>query len=349
MVKSAPRRVFLWVLLTAVTLTALTLACGRTGGSEPTTLRLGYFPNLSHATALVGIESGLFAKHLPPGLTLQTFTFNAGPAAIEALFAGGIDATFVGPNPALNGYIRSRGEALRVIAGATSAGASLVVRPDIQSVAGLRGKKIATPQLGNTQDVALRHWLKTQGLATTTTGTGDVSIMPQENAQTLDTFRSGQIDGAWVPEPWATRIVLEGGARILVEERDLWPGGQFVTTHLVARTEFLRDHPAAIEGLLRGHVEATKTLVDKPAESQQAANQALTKLTGRGLPPEVVSTAWTRLAFTVDPLAASLRQSASNAAELGLLDMGGMSLDGLYDLTLLNKVLQGNGQPEVRS
>ena len=156
------------------------------------------------------------------------------------MFADAIDITFIGPNPAINAYAKSNGEAVRVISGSTSGGAFLVVRPDINTAQDLKGKKIATPSLGNTQDVALRAWLKSNGLATDTAGGGDVSVVPQENAQTLETFIAGTIDGAWVPEPWATRLIQDGGAKVLVDERDLWPDGKYVTTHLLVATKFLR-------------------------------------------------------------------------------------------------------------
>jgi NitT/TauT family transport system substrate-binding protein len=197
------------------------------------TLRLGYFPNVTHASALVGVGAGIFADKLGPDVRVETKSFNAGGAAIEALFGDAIDATYVGPNPAINGYVKSKGQALRIVSGATSGGAFLVVRPEIGGAADLRGKKLATPQLGQTQDVALRSWLKAQGLRTDAQGGGDVSVLPQENAQTLELFKSGDIDGAWVPEPWATRLVQEGGAKVLVDERTLWPDGKFVTTQLV--------------------------------------------------------------------------------------------------------------------
>src|SRR4051794_21987639 len=192
-----------------------TTAGGSAGGASSTasgetvTLRLGYFPNVTHATALVGVGSGIFADKLGPDVKLETQSFNAGGAAIEALFGGAVDATYVGPNPAINGFVKSKGDALRIVSGATSGGAFLVVKPDIQSSADLKGKKLATPQLGNTQDVALRSWLKGQDLQTDAQGGGDVSIVPQENAQTLDAFKAGDIQGAWVPEPWATRLIQE--------------------------------------------------------------------------------------------------------------------------------------------
>src|SRR6266540_2189592 len=212
-------------------------SAGSDGPSGATlTLRLGYFPNLTHATAIVGVEGGIFQEKLGNNVKLETSTFNAGPAAVEALNSGAVDATYIGPNPAINAYAQSGGEAIRIVSGATSGGAFLVVKPSIKNAKDLKGKQIASPQLGNTQDVALRTWLKKKGLKTDPAGGGDVSIVPQENAQTLDLFKQGQIDGAWVPEPWATRLVDEGGGKILVNESTLWPQGRYVTTQLIVRT-----------------------------------------------------------------------------------------------------------------
>ena len=187
------------------------------------TLNLGFFPNVTHAPALVGVENGLFADALGDGVELNTFTFNAGTEATEALFAEAIDITFIGPNPAINAFAQSDGTAIRIISGSTSGGAYLVVKPEITSVEQLAGKTLATPSLGNTQDVALRAWLKENGYETTPEGGGDVAILPQSNSTTLEAFIGGAIDGAWVPEPWATRLIQEGGGTVLVDERDLWP------------------------------------------------------------------------------------------------------------------------------
>ena len=205
------------------------------------------------------------------------------PQAVEALFNGALDATYIGPNPAINAFAQSQGQAVRIISGATSGGAALVVKPEIADAAGLAGKKLATPQRGNTQDVALRAWLSDQGFKTDLEGGGDVSIVPQENAQTLETFRSGAIDGAWVPEPWVSRLVNEGGGKVLVDEASLWPGGQFVTTHLIVRTEFLKDHPAAVRKLLEAQVAANEFVNTKPAEAKALANQGIEKITQKPL------------------------------------------------------------------
>jgi NitT/TauT family transport system substrate-binding protein len=309
------------------------------------TLKLGYFPNITHATAIVGVESGIFQKALGPGVTFTVSSFNAGPAASEALLNGAIDATFIGPNPAINAFAKSKGAAIRIIAGATSGGAHLVVRPEITSAADLRGKKLASPQLGNTQDVALRTWLADNGLVTTKEGGGDVSILPQDNAQTLDAFKSGQIDGAWVPEPWATRLVQEGGGKVLVDEKTLWPGGQYVTTHLIVRTDYLQAHPDIIRALLAGEIEANDLVNSDPAQAQALTNRGIKKITTKTIADKVITAAWPNLTFTVDPIASSLKGSADHATQVGLLDP--VDLTGIYDLTLLNELLQAAGKPPV--
>lgn len=322
-----------------------TTSAGAAGEKEaPTTVRLGYFPNVTHATAIVGVEKGIFQEKLGDD-KLETATFNAGPAAVEAIFSGAIDATYVGPNPAINAFAKSKGEAIRIISGATSGGAALVVKPDIAKAADLKGKKVATPQLGGTQDVALRSWLKDQGLATTPEGGGDVSVVPQENAQTLETFKSGAIVGAWVPEPWATRLVTEGGGKVLVDESSLWPNGEFVTTQLIVRTAFLKEHPQAVKRLLEGQVAANDFIAKNEAEAQSLVNQGIEKITSKRLADAVITGAWKNLRFTNDPIASSLATSAKHAEDIGLLDK--VDLKGIYDLRLLNEVLKAAGEDEV--
>lgn len=327
---------------------AATLAgCG--GDSTPDTgspvLRLGYFANVTHAPALVGLEQGFIANALGPDVKLELRTFNAGPEAVEAIFSDALDVSYVGPNPAINAFAKSRGTAIRIVAGATSGGAALVVKPEITQAAQLKGAKLATPQRGNTQDVALRAWLAHQGLKSDLEGGGDVSISPMPNAQTLETFRAGEIQGAWVPEPWATRLVLEGGGSVLVDERSLWPEGRFVTTHVIVRTQFLKDHPDLVSRFLRGHVEAVGFLNADPAAARAIVNEGIEKLTGKALPAAVIERAWQSLAFTVDPIASSLRKSAQDATEVGLLDP--VDLKGIHDLAPLNALLTAAGQPPV--
>lgn len=338
-------------------LLALALAAGACGGSkssssssgnaEAPVLRLGYFPNVTHATAIAGVERGLFAQALGPKTKLQTSTFNAGPAAVEAIFSNALDASYVGPNPAINAWSRSKGQAIRIISGATSGGALLVVKPAITDPAQLKGKKVASPQLGGTQDVALREWLNGKGLKTTPQGGGDVSIVPQENAQTLDTFKANQIDGAWVPEPWATRLVREGGGHVLVDERSLWPNGDFVTTQLVVRTEFLKKYPGTVQKLLRGQVQANDFVNQNPQQAQQVVNDGIAKITGKKLDPAVITGSWANMTFTDDPVASSLKASAQHAEQVGLLEK--VDLKGIYDLGPLNTALRDAHEKEVKA
>src|SRR4051812_21040514 len=328
--------------------TALT-ACGddydkASASGEASAIRLGYFPNITHAPALIGVNKGFFKEAL--GSTkLEEKTFNAGPAAIEALFSGAIDATYIGPNPAINGWATSKGTALKIIAGSTSGGAGLVVKPGINSVADLKGKKIATPQLGNTQDVALRAYLKKNGLTADQQGGGDVSVLPQDNATAVQAFAQGAIDGAWVPEPNLSRMILESKGKLLVNEKDLWPNQQFVTTHLIVKQDFLKKYPATVKKLVQGHVAAVKYIADNGDKAQADANAQLEALSGKPLKPEVLKAAFANLSFTNDPIAPSLFTSAQHAQDVGLLKP--VELKGIYDLTILNEVLKADGQPTV--
>jgi NitT/TauT family transport system substrate-binding protein len=331
-------------LLTATALTACGDASSASTNGEAKTIRLGYFPNITHAPALVGVNKGFFQRAL--GSTkLEAKTFNAGPAAIEALFSGAIDATYIGPNPAINGWAQSKGTGLKIIAGSTSGGAGLVVKPGINGPADLKGKKIATPQLGNTQDVALRSWLKQNGLNADQQGGGDVSVLPQDNATALQAFAQGAIDGAWVPEPNLSRMILESQGKLLVNEKDLWPNGQFVTTHLIVTQEFLKKYPATVKKLLQGHIASVKYIQTNNADAQQAANAQLAALSGKPLKDNILAAAFKNLAFTNDPIASSLFTSAQHAQDVGLLKP--VDLKGIYDLGPLNELLKADGQPAV--
>ena len=314
---------------------------------EPTTLRLGYFPNVTHAPAIIGVEDGVFAAALGDDVELEPSTFDSGTDVIEAMFSGTLDASFIGPNPAINGYARSDGDALRIVAGTTSGGASLVVREGIDSPADLVGAKIATPSLGNTQDVALRAWLLDQGYETDTSGGGDVSITPQANADTLAAFQTGALDGAWVPEPWATRLVLEGEGHVLVDEAELWPAGRFVTTHLIVATSFLEEHPDVVRDLIAGLADAIDLANGDGTAAQQTTNAGIERITTTSLPEATITGAWENLEFTLDPIAASLRGSADDAVEVGLLEPVDLTAPGIYDLSLLNDVLAERGLPTV--
>lgn len=315
------------------------------GAAEAPELRLGYFANITHAIPLIGVANGTFAAELG-GTKLTTQIFNAGPAAVEAIFGGGIDAAYIGPNPSINAFAKSDGEAIRIIAGATSGGAQLVVRDGITSAEDLRGTTIATPQLGNTQDVALRAWLRSNGLQTSVKGgQNDLVIAPQENSQTLDLFKQGALDGAWVPEPWASRLVLDGGAHVLVNEADLWPGSQFVTTNLVVRTEFLTQYPGTVAKLLEAQLATTDWIAAHDDEARTQANDAIEALTSKKLSQQVLDRAWSNLRITNDPIATSVQASADHAVEAGV--SGKVDLHGIYDLTPLNDILRAHGLAAV--
>lgn len=322
-------------------------ACG--GGSPaasgaPAEVRLGYFPNLTHATAIVADKEGFFAKRLG-GSKLKVSTFNAGPAAVEALKSGAIDATYVGPGPATNAFIHSDGQALTVVAGAATGGTSLVVDPSIRSAADLKGKKVSSPQLGNTQDIALRYWLKQHGLKTDLQGGGDVSVLPQENAQIVDAFKQKLIAGAWVPEPYATRLVQAGG-KVLVDERDLWPGKKFAITVLAVRTDFLKAHPETVKALLAGDLDATDFIAKDPTKAQGDVADLIAKISGKPLKAAVIAAAWKQLSFTVDPVPSSLILGAQHAKQVGVLEKE-PKLDKLVDLSLLNQLLKERGKAQI--
>jgi NitT/TauT family transport system substrate-binding protein len=313
------------------------------------TMRVGAFPNITHAQAMVGKANGWFDKAMGPQVKVQWTSFNAGPSAIEALFGGAIDMTYVGPNPAINGYVRSNGEAVRVVAGVASGGASLVVRNDsgIQKPEDFHGKRVASPQFGNTQDVALRNWLKSHGMKTTDKG-GDVQIIPMANPDQLTLFLKKDLDAAWAPEPWATRLIHEGNGRLFVDERTLWPNGQFVIGLLVVNTKFLREHAELVKDWIRAEVDLTDWINSHPVESKKLLNQQIQAETGKALPTVVLDEAFGRMQVTYDPLHSALTTAAQQAFDDGFLGRQRPDLSRLYDLTLLNQVLAEKGKKAVQ-
>jgi NitT/TauT family transport system substrate-binding protein len=309
------------------------------------TVKLGYFPNLTHATALVGEQEGILQKELG-GTALRSTTFNAGPSEIEALNAGSIDIGFIGPSPAINGFTKSKGKNLRIVAGSASGGVKLVVNPEkIKTLDDLKGKKIATPQIGNTQDVAFLNWIAEKGWKTDAqSGKGDVSVVRTDNKITPDAYKSGSIDGAWVPEPTASRLLAQG-AKVLLDEATLWPDKQFVITHIIVSQKFLKEHPDVVEAVVRGSVKTNAWINANPDKAKLSANAKLKALTGKELPPEVLALSWPSIKFLDDPLAATLKTQAGYAVKAGLLKEP--DLNGIYDLTALNKVLKAEGAPAV--
>lgn len=301
-------------------------------------IKVGYFPNITHSQALVGMANGKFQERLGKEIKIGAKTFNAGPSEIEALFAGEIDLGYIGPSPAINGYIKSNGEALRIISGVTSGGAALVVQPELaeafkkEGVKALEGKKIASPQQGNTQDISLRHYLKENNLK------GKVEIIPIANADQLTMFSQKQLDGAWAPEPWAARLIKETSGKLLIDERNLWPDKKFCTANVIVNTKFLNEHPDLVKKWLQAHVELTKWINENPKEAQKVINSEIEKLTTKKLADEVLSLAWKRMDVTIDPVKSSVMTFSDSAYEEGFLGEKKPNLANLYDLKILNEI-----------
>ncbi len=308
-------------------------------------VRIGYFPNLTHATALVGLQEGLIEKELG-GTKIKPQAFNAGPSEIEALNGGSLDIGFIGPSPSINGYVKSKGSNLRIISGSASGGVKLMVNPDkIKTLDDLKGKKIATPQKGNTQDVAFLNWISEKGWKVDPeSGKGDVSVVRTDNKVTPDAFKQGSIDGAWVPEPTASKLVSDGGS-VLLDETALWPEKKFVITNIIVSQKFLKEHPDVVEAVLRGTVKTNEWINANPDKAKASANAKLEAESGKALDAKIIDPAWPSIQITDDPLASTLKTQAEWAVKAKLIEQP--DLAGIYDLTLLNKVLKAAGKPEV--
>ena len=301
--------------------------------AAPAEVRLGYFANLTHAQAVLGVSSGELARAVAPS-TLVTRLFNAGPSLIEALFAGEVDIGYIGPGPALNGFAKSRGQGLRIIAGAAANGVAIVARPGagIATLADLKGKRIATPQLGNTQDISARHYLVAE------LGQPDAdNVIPVPNAEQASMMANGEIDAAWAPEPWGALLVMKSGAVLLAEEKDLWPGKEFTLAVVITTPQFLAAHPDLVRNVLRVHRGWTDRLNRDSATYLPRLGDALNALTGKGLPPEVFATAFARTRFTDEPLESTLAAMAAWSYDLGFAKER-PDLTGLVDTTILREL-----------
>ncbi len=306
--------------------------------SAPVTVRLGYLANITHAPALIAVKNGYFTKELGSAGTVKSTIYTSGTQETTAILAGQLDAAYVGPNPAINAWQKSNGAAIKVISGVATGGASIVVKPSITAAAQLKGQSVATPSLGNTQDVAVRYWLKQQGLTTSATGGGDVTIKPTSpNSAAVLEFKSGQIAGASEPSPYDVEMVQDGGKVLLSE-----PG---VTTVLMVTQSFLSAHPAVVADLLKANLDALNYIKSSPAQAEQAANDELAAYTGKPLSSKVLDPAFKEITFTDDPDAASLTQDAQQATSVGLLKS--VSLTGIFDLDPLNSILSAADQPTV--
>ncbi len=337
---------------------AIVAAFAGPGGASTTkatspsgTLNLGYFDNVTHGPALVALQGGLLPRDLGPNVTVKTSIFSSGTPEVTAILSGALDAAYIGPGPAVTAYTQSHG-AVQVVSGVASGGAYFVVKPDITKASDLKGKTVASPGLANTQDIALRSWLKKQGLKTDTSGGGDVIIKPQDNAVTLQAFQQGPIAGAWVPEQWATRLIKEGGGHVLVDESTLWPQGKYATTELIVRTDYLKAHPDIVQRLVQANVEASD-LITKQATRAPSEGLAYAKIqndTGKPLDLSLITASFDHIAFGPDPIATSLQTSSKETVDLGLpgaVALTKADLKKLVNLKLLNKVLKAQGKATI--
>jgi NitT/TauT family transport system substrate-binding protein len=325
------------------------LSCAAPAPGQKVTIRAGHFPNITHAQGVLGQATGRFQQAMGDKATIDWKVFNAGPSAIEAMFAGELDLTYIGPNPAINGYVKSNGTALRIVCGACSGGAALVVRSDvpIAEPRDFEGRSLATPQLGNTQDVAARAWLLKNGMDWLERG-GKVRVQPLANPDQLTLFQKKEMDAAWTVEPWVSRLVQEGGGKVFLEEGDLWPARRYVTTHLIVAKKFLDQHPDLVRAWIEEHVRITDWINANREEAMRQLNAEIKQETGKALPVAILVSAFSRLELTDDPVSDSLMKSAEDAFALGFLGKDRPHLSGIYDLSILNDVRKTLGRPPLR-
>jgi NitT/TauT family transport system substrate-binding protein len=333
--------------LAAAALAAGLVSCSRAASTAPaqapaqapaTEVRVGYFPNVTHAPALIGVKKDFFKQQL--GTTkLTTQAFNAGPEEVTALLGNSLDVGFIGSGPAINAFTKSQGS-IQLVSGAVSGGAQLVVKPGITSPEQLKGKNIATPSLGNTQDVALKKWLADNKL------TDQVKITNLDNPKTLDAFKTGQVDGGWLPEPWASRLVLDAGATVFLDEKSLWPNGKFPSTVMIVRGGFLQQHPDTVRALIKGEAAAIDWATANQAEARTVVNNSLKELAGSTLSQAVLDRSFQGIELTLDPISAEFSQLAKDSVTAGIVKTPA-DLKGFADFGPLNEVLKASGKPAV--
>ena len=310
--------------------------------SNENKIRIAYFPNIGHAIPIVGMENGFFQNSLGDQITIETRVFDSGPQAIESLFGNSIDLAYVGPGPAINGFLNSENHNVKILAGAASGGASFIVHPDseINFASDFAGKKIAAPQIGNTQDVSLRNYLSENGLRTAEKG-GSVIVYNIANPDIYTLFVKGDIDGAWIPEPWATILVTELNGKRLFHEEDLWPNQEFASVLLIANADFVEKNPESIIDLLKSHHETATWINQNPIETRIIFNNFLNSHLGQSLSDDIVDVALSNIVITADPLPDSVYSFAEKANALGYLGRNGYDLSGIFYYFDTNS-LEGN-------
>lgn len=340
-------RFSLVLLLGISVLYGLTGCSSKKAENEAINVRVGYFPNITHSQALVGREQGTFQKAIGATNKIDWKLFNAGPAEVEALFAGAIDIGYIGPGPAINGYAKSKGD-LQIIAGATDAGAIFVSKKGlvIKNLKDLSGKKIAVPQFGNTQDLTLRSILSANGLKDKTKG-GTVEVRQAANADILTLLQKGDIDAALVPEPWGSRLIKEAKANIILDYKEVFIEGKYTTAVVVVRVEFLKDHPQIVENFIKNHVEVTDYINKNPDKAKAIVNKQITELTKKSIAKDVLDASFKRLTVTNDPEKDSVLDFVKASVKEGFLKSEPDTKD-LFNLTILNKVLKEKGLDQIK-
>mgnify|MGYP001587789252 FL=1 len=325
----------------AVAVAMIAFGTSASNSSPENTVRVAFFPNLGHSIAIVGTEKGIFAEKLGNQTVIETRLFDSGPQVIESIFANEIDLAYVGPGPAINGFLKSDGKALKILAGAASGGVSLVIHPNskIESVADFPRKRIAAPQIGNTQDISLRNYLYQNNLKPAEKG-GSIYVINVVNPDIFTLFSKGELDAAWVPEPWATRLVQQLGGIRLFQEKDLWPDQKFSSAELIVRSEFLEKHPDIVQKWVEAHVQTSDWINEHPVETKLIFNDFLKKKTGKTFPSEILNEAFSNLQITSDPIESSINTFAERANSLGYLGREGYSLEGIFYTEPLNSITE---------
>ena len=319
---------------------AIAMAVALSGGQEQSNqdkIRVAFFPSISHAAPIVGIENGIFERSIGQEIKIETKLFDSGPQVIESIFANSIDVAYVGPGPVINGFLKSNGNDIKILAGASSGGASFIIHPDsgLDSIENFDGKRIASPQISNSQDVSLRHYLASNNLQPVEKG-GTVFVLNISNPDIYTLFAKGEIDGAWVPEPWATMLVEELDGVRLFNEENLWPNEEFTSVLLIARTDYLEKNPELVKNWLKSHEETIAWINANPDKSKSIFEGFLKKHMGKSLPTKIIDESFSNLTITSDPIKSSVLIFAERADSLGYLGRDGYNLDGIFYQSDLN-------------
>ena len=314
-----------------VALSALGVAFNSSDTTHENKLRIAYFPNIGHAVPIVGIEQGYFADDLGSEIEIETRVFDSGPQVIESLFSNSVDIAYVGPGPAINGHLNSENKNVKILAGAASGGASFIVHPnsEITSASDFAGKKIAAPQIGNTQDVSLRNYLSENGLQPKEKG-GSVTVYNIPNPDIYTLFVKGEVDGAWVAEPWATILETELDGNRLFYEEDLWPGKQFASVLVIGNTDYVKNNPETVSNFLQSHHNTVQWINENPVETRNVFNSFLKSYLGQSLSDEIVDIALSNLQIIDDPLPSSIHSFAEQADSLGYLGRNGYDISEIF-------------------